>query len=84
MANGDSVSPGMYANVAGHESYILLDAINTSYFPLLYIYVCVCVCVCECVYLHILATISSQNIHANTHTYSHIQTNFIHIIYSYK
>lgn len=82
MANGDSVSPGLYADVTGHESYILLDAIGTSYFPLLYI--CVCVCVFECVYLCILAIISSQNTHANTHTYSHIQTNFIHIIYSYK
>ena len=83
MANSNAVSPGLYADWLAHESCILFDATNASYFSLLY--VCVCVCVCVCVRVCVFWQISCQNTH-ETYTHIHIQTNFIYIniTYSYK
>ena len=66
MANSDAVSPGLYADWLAHESCILFDATNASYFSLLYVCVCVCVCVSVCVLANQLSKYT-RNIHIHTH-----------------
>ena len=70
-----------------HESYILLDATNTSYFPLLYMCVCVWVCIFVCIFWQLLVLKIPMQTHTHTHTskfYSYKHNLFIQIKFSSK